>query len=61
MMNPCEPVIPRIWGKYRYGIMIKCRAQERFYALMWELLRLFDEAKQNREVHIWVDLTGNDI
>lgn len=61
MMNPCEPVIPRISGKYRYGIMIKCRAQERFYALMWELLRLFDEAKQNREVHIWVDLNGNDI
>ena len=61
MMNPCEPIISRIAGKYRYGIVIKCRAEERFYLMMWELLRQFDGDKQHRQVHIWVDLNGNDV
>lgn len=61
MMNPCEPVIARVAGKYRYCIVIKCRMEERFSRLMWEMLRAFDSEKKHKEVHIWVDLNGNDL
>ncbi len=61
MMKPCEPVIARVSGKYRYNIVIKCRMEEKFSKLMWELLREFDSEKKNKGVHIWVDLNGNDL
>ena len=61
MMSPCEPIIARVAGKYRYSIVIKCRAGERFSALMWEMLREFDSEKKNKSVHLWVDMNGNDL
>ena len=61
LMNPCEMALARIAGKYRYGVMIKCRMSERFSRLMWEMLRAFDSEKNNRSVHIWVDMNGNDL
>ena len=61
LMNPCEMALARIAGKYRYGVMIKCRMNERFSRLMWEMLRAFDSEKNNRSVHIWVDMNGNDL
>ena len=42
-------------------MMIKCRMSERFSRLMWEMLRAFDSEKNNRSVHIWVDMNGNDL
>lgn len=61
MMSPCEPIIARVAGKYRYSIVIKCRAGEKFSALMWEMLREFDSEKKNKSVHLWVDMNGNDL
>ena len=60
MMNPCEPVIARVSGKYRYQLIIKCRMSQRFSQLMWEMFRDFDSEKQNRGVRIWADLNGNE-
>lgn len=61
LVNPCEMALARNAGKYRYGVMIKCRMSERFSRLMWEMLRAFDSEKNNRSVHIWVDMNGNDL
>lgn len=61
MMNPCEMVIARVAGKYRYSVIIKCRMSDRFCELMWEMLRAFDGEKKNKGVHIWVDLNASDL
>lgn len=61
MMNPCEMAIARVAGKYRYGLIIKCRMSDRFCELMWGMLRAFDSERKNKGVHVWVDLNASDL
>lgn len=60
MMAPCENVISKVSGKYRYHIIIKCRMTKQFSNLLWEILREFDGDKRSRGIRLWVDLNGNE-
>ncbi len=59
VLEPCEPSLEKIAGKYRYKLVIKCRQGKNFSQLMWKALRQYDSDKRNKEVHITVDMNYN--
>ena len=59
VLEPCVPSLEKIAGKYRYQLVIKCRQGKRFSELMWQTLKAFDSDKQNKEVHVSVDMNYN--
>ena len=59
VLEPCMPSMEKIAGKYRYQLVIKCRQDKSFSELMWQTLKHFDSDKQNKEVHVSVDMNYN--
>ena len=59
VLKPCEPSVEKIAGKHRYRLLIKCRQGKDFSSLMWKALQLFDSDKQNKAVHVTVDMNYN--
>ena len=59
VLEPCVSSMEKIAGKYRYQLVMKCRQGKRFSELMWQTLKSFDSDKQNKEVHVSVDMNYN--
>ncbi|MEE1279355.1 MAG: primosomal protein N' [Oscillospiraceae bacterium] len=59
VLGPSPMNVVKIGGKYRYRLIIKCRNDKTFRAMLTELLKEFMSDKINKDVTVYADL--NDV
>lgn len=55
VMGPCESVVSKVAGKYRWRVVLKCVASQRFRAFLRSGLEWYCGQKMGRNVSIYVD------
>lgn len=55
VLGPCESAIPRISGKYRWRMAVKCTFGARTRELLWRTVRWYHAQSRNRPVSLYVD------
>ena len=61
VMGPSPAGVSRINGRYRYKILIKCRANRAFRAMVAGLLRGFGAGRESRSVAVFADINPQSI
>lgn len=56
MLEPCEPPVERISGRFRFQLLVKYRQSNRFLELMWNVLSFFYSNIKNKDIHVFADL-----
>jgi primosomal protein N' (replication factor Y) len=61
IMLPSAACVVKISGRYRYRIIIKCRNNQKFRAIISELLRGCGKSKIYRKIAVFADMNPLDI
>lgn len=61
VLGPSAAPVPKVSGKYRYRLILKCRDSKRFRAFMCRLLVQFNRRRECREVTVFADLNPESL
>lgn len=61
VLGPSAASIGKVNKKFRYKIILKCRNNPRFRALMSEMLTAFGADRQNEGVTVWADINPDSV
>ena len=61
VLGPMPPKIGKLNGKFRYRIIVKCRNNKNFRAMMSELLIMFSKNKDFKDLSVSVDINPESL
>jgi primosomal protein N' (replication factor Y) len=56
VLGPSPAAVPRVNGKYRVKLVVKCRNSKRFRAMMAKIMREFGQNKAHKEITAFIEM-----